>query len=215
LEWLILEGNCEDLSGEPWQRLDEIITERMYKADDGRRYHIQMTLIDSQYNNDIVVRFCNRYETSVFPIRGTESGTKRGTVKEFQPFETKTGTIGYNINNAVFKDRLANAFKQDWDGLSQQPHWYHNYPVEYPDKFFKELTVEHKVQKKNSITGQVVGWEWHRPNQADNHAWDLSVYNMAALEMAAMDICTRYLDEEQLNWKAFWDFCEKESMFWE
>jgi phage terminase large subunit GpA-like protein len=215
IEWLIFEGNCEDLQEETWQKVRDLLENKFYIADDGRKYFIEMTLIDSQYNNDIVVRFCSEYQTSVFPIRGTEAGTKKGAIKEFSEFTTKSGTIGYNINNSLFKDRLANAFKQEWDGMSLQPTWYPNYPNEYPDKFFKELTVEHKVQKKHAITQQIMGWEWHRPNQADNHAWDLSVYNLAALEMAAVDICTRFLNEDQLNWPKFWEFCESEKMFFE
>lgn len=218
VDWLVFEGDTSDITLPTWQGVMDVILNKEYfdTGPEGKKYKIQTTLIDSQYNTDVVLQFCNLLQDhSVFPIRGTESGTKRGNIKEFSEFKTKIGTIGYNINNSIFKDRLASSFRQHWDGQSLQPKWFPNFPLEYPDAFFKELTVEYKVQKKHPVTKQIMGWEWHRPGGSSNHAWDLTVYNLAALEMAAMEICTRFLRLEVLNWDAFWAFCQEKKFFTE
>lgn len=212
IEWLKLEGDCDDLESEPWQRLRKLIETKVYKADDGRLYRIQLTLIDSQYKTDVVHRFCGDYTQGIYPIRGTELPTKGATLKEFSEFESKVGTTGYNITTTFYKDRLAAALRRDWDGIILQPDWHPNFPQEYPEQFFKEMTIETKREKINKTTGQRLGFVWYG---RDAHAWDSTVYNCAAHDIIALDICIRELGLEYIDREAFWQLCEEGALFWE
>lgn len=212
IEWLKLEGDCEDLQAEPWQKIRNLIEHKEYRADDGRLYRVQLTLIDAQYNADVVHRFCQEYSQGVHPIRGTELPTKGASLKEFSPFESRMGNIGYNITTTIYKDRLAAALKREWDGQSLQPDWHPNFPQDYPDQFFKELTIETKKEKINVKTGQRMGFVWVGQGA---HAWDVTVYCCAALDMVVHDVCTQRLGLDHIDRPAFWQLCEDEALFWE
>ena len=54
---------------------------------------------------------------------------------------------------------------------------------------------------------------WHRPGGARNELWDLLIYNNAALDMVAHDICRRQLDLEVVNWQGFYDLIENEQVY--
>jgi phage terminase large subunit GpA-like protein len=212
IEWHKFEGDCEDLGSEPWQKLREIIEHKIYKADDGRLYKPQITLIDSQYNTDIVLNFCNDYSNGVFPISGRELSVKNAKINEFSEYTSKIGIKAFNITTTLYKDRLAASFKREWDGESLQPDGYPNFPQDYPEIFFKELTIESKKEKVNKVTGQRMGFVWHGRNA---HAWDTMVYNSAAHDMIAFDVCQHRLGLESINREAFWELCESEKLYFE
>ena len=212
IEWLKLEGDCESLEAEPWDDLRDLIENKIYRADDGKLYRIQLTLVDAQYNTDIVHRFCGEYSGGVHPIRGTELSTKGATVREFSEFTSKVGTIGYNITTTIYKDRLAAALKRDWDGVGPQPDWHPNFPQDYQDQFFKELTIETKKEKINEKTKKREGFIWVG---RDAHSWDLTVYCSAAHDMIALDICERELGLDCIDRPKFWALCEEAALFWE
>lgn len=215
IEWLKLEGDCEDLNAGPWNKLRELIETKVYKADDGRLYRPQLTLVDSGYNPDIVYRFCAEYTLGVYPIAGRDLPPKTANIREFSEFESKLGTIAYHITVTIYKDRLAAALRREWNGIDLQPEGHPNFPQDYPDQFFKELTAEQKREKINPTTGQRMGFVWYRASGADNHAWDLTIYCSAALDMVAYDICQRELQLEYVDWSQFWALCETEALFWE
>jgi len=213
VEWLQFEGDCSQYDGEPWQQLEQLIEQRVYVGDDGKQYKIQLTLVDSGYNADTVYEFCEQYERGVFPVAGRTTQNTGRSVKEYQPFETKRGTVGYWINVDRYKDRLAASLRREWDGVQLQPPGYVNFPQDYPEAFFKQLTVEQKRERVNERTGQRMGWEWYRPSNADNHAWDLTVYNLAALDMVAVDLCIEQHEREAVDWVEFWEACKAGAYF--
>jgi phage terminase large subunit GpA-like protein len=214
IQWLKLEGEGagDDLQSQPWNDLRELIESKTYKADDGKLYRVQVTLIDSQYSADIVHRFCEEYSAGVHPIRGTDLPIKGARIREFSEFTSKMGAIGYNITTTIYKDRLAAALKREWDGISLQPDWHCNFPQDYPDQFFKELTIETKKEKIDAKTQKRLGFVWVGRNA---HAWDLTVYNSAAHDMIALDICERELGLDHIDRPLFWAFCEEEALFWD
>ncbi|MCK5603529.1 phage terminase large subunit family protein, partial [Candidatus Pacearchaeota archaeon] len=216
IEWLKLEceegEECDDLQATPWRRLRKLIEDQVYRSDDGRLYRIQLTLIDSQYYTDIVHRFCEEYSVGVFPIRGTELAPKGKSVKEFSEFESKFNTRGYNITTTLYKDRLAAALKREWSGQGLQPDWHPNFPQEYPEQFFKELTIETKRERIDKRTGRRLGFEWVGRGA---HAWDTTVYNSAAHDIVALDVCVRHLKLDYIDREAFWHLCEERALFWE
>ena len=97
--------------------------------------------------------------------------------------------------------------------MSRQPMRHFNAPGDLTDKQLKELTVETKRAKIEQTTNKRVGWEWHRPSGADNELWDLLVYNNAALDLVAYDLCRRQLDLDLINWQGFYDLIESEQVY--
>lgn len=212
IEWLKLEGDCKNLDGGPWKKLQDLIENKEYLSDDGRIYKIELTLIDSQYHAELVHSFCGQYDGGISPIRGTELPIKSATFKEFSEFKSKTGQIGYNVTTTIFKDRLAVALNREWDGMSFQPNGYPNFPHDYPDQFFKELTIEHKDTVKDAKSGKILGFRWIGRGA---HAWDTLVYNSAAAEIIACDFCINQLELEKVDLPLFWKMCEDDALFWE
>lgn len=215
IEWIKIEGaaeECENLDSPQWKKIREIIEEKTYTSDDGRKYNIQVTFLDSQYATDLVHNFCGDYTAGVFPIRGTELPVKGKTFKEFSEFTSKLGTVGYNITTTIYKDRLAASLRREWDGLTLQPDGYPNFPADYPDTFFKELTIERKVEVKDAKSGKVLGFEWKGRGA---HAWDTLVYNAAACDVLALNTCEINLKLEEIDYPQFWALCERDGLFWE
>lgn len=220
IENLKLEGDCSDLNSEdsPWQKLRELIETKVYLDRAGRQYRPVITLVDAGYSPapDLVYQFCSEYAGGVFPIMGRDFAVKSANFKEFSTYLSKTNVHGFNITTTIYKDRLSRALKREWlnDG-EVQPVDHPNYPQDYNDKFFKELTVETKKEKINSRTGQREGFVWYRPSGADNEAWDTNIYNMAAVDIVCLNVCKEYLKEDIIDHKSFFDICDQNEMFFE
>lgn len=213
IEYLTALGDVTNIEGPAWQLLREVIEQREYIADDGKKYRVQITLIDSGYRPDDVYRFCSDYASGVFPVRGVPA-PQRGSVRaEFATFVTKLGTQGFNITVDIYKDRWSASLRKHWDGISQMPEWFFSAPMNATDQQLKELTVERKVELKDKRTGQRVGWEWRRPSGARNELWDLLIYNSAAVEIVAADVCRSQYGAETVNWPAFWQFVQDSEAF--
>jgi phage terminase large subunit GpA-like protein len=202
-------GNTEDLNDpHTWGALRKLIDEREYVADDGKRYRLQLTLVDSGYRAEQAYSFCYEYERGVIPVKGREYPPKAATFKEFSPFETPLGQRAMGITVDVYKERLSASLRRHWDGETLQPVGHFNAPIDATDKQLKELTVETKVEKIDPRTKQRVGWEWRRPSGAANELWDTLVYNAAALDMLAWDHCIEQLEMDSVDWPAFYRFAE-------
>lgn len=214
------EGDCADKDSEdsPWQSLRDLIETKVFKDKDGRSYRILITLVDAGYSPspDLVYEFCSEYTGGVFPIMGRDFSVKNANFKEFSVYQSKTGVHGFNITTTIYKDRLSRALKREWlnDG-SLQPADHPNFPADYTDKFFKELTVETKKEKVNKVTGQREGFVWYRPSGVDNEAFDTGIYNMCALDIVCSNICQEYLKEDIIDHKQFFEITDNNKLFYE
>ncbi len=203
-------GDTEQLDDEgTWGRLRKLIErtapEEWYVADDGKRYPISVTLIDSGYRKNAVHEFCHQYEAGVFPVKGRDAPPNSAAIREFSEYTTPMGTTAYTITVDLYKDRWSAALRRGWDGISLQPHGHFNAPIDATDKQLKELTTEVKRERIDPRTRERIGWEWHRPSGAANELWDLLVYNNAALDLIAWNVCRGQLGMESVNWTAFYD----------
>lgn len=215
IEYLRLEDeDCSESTSKVWGELREIIEERKYTADDGKRYRVAMTLIDAGYANDTVVSFCADYASGVAPVLGRDRPAKSNRVKEFAEFTTQTGTTGYTITVDHYKDRLAPVLRREWteDAGVQKPYHF-NAPIDISDKALKELTVETRREKTDDKGNTV--YYWHRPGNARNELWDLLVYGHAAIEVIAWSICIQYFKLKTVDWGRFWEYLEKEAIYFE
>lgn len=210
-----VEGNdddCAELSSPVWGRLQSLLEESYYTADDGKRYGIAITFIDAGYANDTVTSFCASYAAGVYPILGRDRPGKNQTIKEFAQFTTQQGTVGYKIVVDHYKDRLAPVLRREWSeeaGLQMRYHF--NAPVDVSDKQLKELTVETRRERQDE-RGQV-SYFWHRPSGARNELWDLLCYGHAAVEVLAWSICIEHFKLDTIDWDQFWSYIEQEQLF--
>jgi phage terminase large subunit GpA-like protein len=202
-----LEGNPEQLDDDAtWGELRRI-KERVYTADDGKRYSIVLTLVDSGYFADQAYQFAAEYEIGIAPIKGRDTPSNSAKSKEFSEFTSPMGTTGYLITVDFYKDRWSGALRRGWDGQSTQPTGHFNAPLDVTDAQLKELTVETKRERLEPGTNRRIGFAWHRPSGAANELWDLLIYNSAALDLVALDYC-RGREFDVVNWNEFYAFCE-------
>lgn len=207
------EGDTEQLDDPgTWKRLEKLIEQQEYTADDGKRYNIALTLIDSGYRPDHVYRFAEQYEAGVFPVKGRGTPPQNANAREFSEFTTPSGLRAYGVTVDFYKDRWSAALRRHWDGMGLQPQGHFNAPLNATDKQLRELTVEVKRERIEKTTGKRIGWEWHRPSGAANELWDLLVYGNAALDLIAWNYSLG-LKLETTNWAAFWDDCLGQKLF--
>lgn len=208
-----IEGtDCTEQSSPVWGKLRETIEEKIYTADNGKQYRAVLTFIDASYANDTVSAFCSEYAVGVYPILGRDRTAKNQKISEFAEFKTQAGTIGYRVLVDHYKDRLGPVLRREWhEGEEVQRPYHFNAPVDLADKRLKELTVETRRQKEDDRGN--VSYYWHRPSGARNELWDLLVYAHATVEVLAWQICIQHFELETIDWPQFWDYIEKEKLY--
>lgn len=207
------DDDCGELTSPVWGRLRELIEDKEYVADDGKKYRIALTLVDAGYVNDTVTTFCSDYASGVYPILGRERPAKNQAIKEFAEFTTQAGTVGYRILVDHYKDRLAPVLRREWEeGAGDQKKYHFNAPIDISDKQLKELTVETRVEKKDDRGNS--SYTWYRPGNARNELWDLLVYGHASVEIMAWSICIQHFELETVDWSTFWDYIESEELYY-
>jgi phage terminase large subunit GpA-like protein len=210
IEYITLEveeggEDCRELTSSVWGRLTDLLENKRYVADDGTEYTPCITFIDAGYANDTVVTFCSQYASGVYPILGRKTASKAQAIKEFRPFKTSAGTVGYVITIDHYKDRLAQVLRRQWDEQRGVQGIYHfNAPIDITDKQLKELTTEYRKEKIETDGSK--SYSWYRPGNAPNELWDLLVYGSAAVEVIAYSICIERFELETVDWSKFWDF---------
>ena len=207
------EDDCTEITSPVWGRLRELIEEKEYTADDGKKYSIAITLVDAGYANDTVTTFCGDYASGVYPILGRDRPAKNQTIKEFAEFTTQAGTVGYRILVDHYKDRLAPVLRREWtEGADEQKKYHFNAPIDIADKQLKELTVETRRERKDEKGN--TSYFWYRPGNARNELWDLLCYGHAAVEIMAWAICIQHFELDNVDWPKFWDYVENEKLYY-
>lgn len=217
IDYLTFEGDTEQVTDAgSWGALRKLILDKRYKADDGRRYGIAVTVIDSGYNTDTVYNFCAELQ-GVFPIKGREVPPKSAKLKEFSEFDSTLNVKGFGITVDLYKERWSAALKLEWNGLGDQPAGHFNAPGAEPnaitEKQLRELTAEVKSVKVDKVTGRKLGFTWRRPSGAANELWDLLVYGSAALDMLAWALAGRLEDLSRIDWRVFFEKAESGGLF--
>jgi phage terminase large subunit GpA-like protein len=175
---------------ECWKELEEYFS-RTFPREDGAELPIRLVAIDSGFNTQHVYNFCRRFPiTRVVPIKGSESLSvaigfpkavdarmKGGKVKRRA---VKVWSVGVN----VLKTELYGFLKIDppVTGESKSPGLCH-FP-EYDQEYFKQLTAEKVVWRRNRKGYAVAEWVKDRER---NEALDCRVYARAAASMAGLD----------------------------
>lgn len=212
IDYWRFEGNTEQLDDKAtWGQLRELIWKKVYTADDGSKYRVKITLVDSGYLTDQVYRFCEEFPAGVFPCKGKEAGPT-STIKPYAEFKTPSGIIGFLLTVDYYKDRWSAHLRREWDGIGLQPVGHFNAPHNITEAQLRELTVETKRPRAVSTTGREGGFAWHRIPGAANELWDLLIYASAALELLAANFSAG-AKFPYTNWPLFYKTCAEKKLF--
>lgn len=201
-----IDGATEDFNG-PWNELADLIENKVYEADDGKRYRIAMTVVDSGHYTDWVYAFCGRFASGVYATKGQDWIKNGETYQKFnQATLDRIGLpLAYHVNAGKLKDRISRSLNVlEWNENSFQDEWYPNFPEDFHDDYFKMFEAEEKVEVYDKLTNQWLKTIWRCKFGAPNHGFDTYVYNLAALEIFAEDICRNDLNMGFLHWPSFW-----------
>ena len=217
----------EEYQGDPadlgdvttWRRLKDFIKTKVYVADDGRRYPLRITLIDSGNQPSVVTSFSEEFNFGadgfvVMPIKGASGESVDKWVQPFRPTRMKTGQVCMTIAVSQYKDRLSSTLEQEWSGVGVMPENHFSAPAQISDAKLRELTVEKRVLRVDKATGRKLGFKWICPSGARNELWDLSVYAWAGLHMVCSNLCIDQMGLPAQNFDVFWDYCENHAAYW-
>lgn len=171
-----------------FEEIDRIMN-MQYMTEEGDPMVVNLCLIDSGDQTDIVYDFCALHSDYALPVKGS-SHAQLSHYKLSMVNKTDSRAYGMQlvlVDGGRYKDMIA--------GRMQRPNgkgsWmvYSGCDMEYAT----QVTAEHKVNVKTpSGTKQV--WQ-KKSSHADNHYLDAEVYTLAAADV--MGVRTLHLVEEQ------------------
>lgn len=179
--WIVLHKLLYGDPAQPqlWQDVDQFLL-REYRTMDGRALRVSVVAVDTGgHHTEAAYRFCNRrIGRRVFAIKGAPGPRpiwppRAGSSKKYK------GTRVFIVGVDTAKDAIHARLKIENAG----PGCIH-FPVTseasgtFDLKYFQQLTCEYVRTK--FIRGHAVR-EWFKPIGARNEAFDLLVYNLAAL----------------------------------
>ncbi|KKM75660.1 hypothetical protein LCGC14_1388010 [marine sediment metagenome] len=168
----------------PWCELAELLTET-FDAEGGGGLKIGRLAIDSGYATQMVYAFARRYAANaVMAIKGQHAGSL--AIGSPSPVDVTAGgrklrgsAKVWPVGVDILKAQLYGWLRLDRPGKDAPepfPPGYAHLP-EYSDEYFKQLTAEELITRKNR-KGYVIR-EWTK-TRARNEALDCRIYAMAA-----------------------------------
>lgn len=191
IDYGVLPGNTADLTDAgPWGQLDALLA-RSFPHEGGAELPIRMLAVDSGYNTSEVYAWARKYPMSrVVAIKGQDSGG--ALIGAPSPIEInlrgRRPMRGYKVwpvVGGIAKSELYGFLRLEapTDGGPYPPGWCH-FP-EYDDDYFKQLTSEQLVSKRNKRGFTVMTWALI-PGR-ENHVLDCRAYARAAATLVGLD----------------------------
>jgi len=191
VDYGVLPGDTADLEKGPWKQLDELLA-RTYEHEDGAEMPIRMLAVDSGYNTQAVYTWARKYPLNrVIAVKGVASGgVLVGTPSPVDiTMRGKRPVYGYKVwpvCGAVAKSEVYGWLRLEAPTNETDP-WsagFCHFP-EYDDDYFRQLTAEHLVSRKNRRG--FVSLEWELIPGRENHVLDCRVYARAAAAVIGLD----------------------------
>ena len=166
---------------------------KSYEHESGIKLLISITLIDSGYRDDMVHKFCKKYNGKR-RIYATKGKQQEGRPILSKPSKTKYNTPLFILGVDALKERVYSRLQMTLDFRNSEeeisleadqpiPGIIH-YPIEYDLEYFEQLTAEKpKTIYKKGFPHR----EWIKNPGQRNEALDITVGNFAALEMLMPD----------------------------
>lgn len=148
-----------------------------YLNENGEPMIVNLCLVDSGDQTDIVYDFCATHSDYALPVKGS-SHAQLSNYKLSKINRTDSRAMGTTlvlVDSGAYKDMIAGRMQRD----NGRGSWmvYSGCDMEYA----KQVTAEHKVNVKHGNTVKKV-WQL-KTSHADNHYLDTEVYNVAAADI--------------------------------
>jgi phage terminase large subunit GpA-like protein len=190
IEYQILMGDPHKT--DVWNKLDEVI-QRTYirssesSARNGERLPVSTVAVDSGYATTSVYAYTRpRLARNVFAIKGM-GGVGRPVVAKQRKVGKRANTWMYPVGTDATKDLILTRLNVEEPGpgychFPREDQFDDDRPRGYDEDYFKGLTGEHRVERKNQ---GVVYKTWRKKSShTRNEPLDCRVYATAALEIA-------------------------------
>lgn len=156
--------------------IDEIMN-REYLSESGERFMVDLCLVDSGYNSDVVYDFCLTHSDYAAAAKGANheqmSHYKISSVNK--EGSSANGLPLVMVDGGKYKDMIASRLRKDNGVGSWMVHG------GCDEAYAKQITSEHKV---NVTKGGVTKAMWKLKSvHGDNHWLDCEVYAMAAADI--------------------------------
>jgi len=201
IDYQVLYGDTSEDEDEVWNELRGLL------KNEYAGHSVQMAFIDSGYNTPQTYSFCDRFESGVFPVMGDSRVGKRAKLFMLRDIS------GYQVKRVdLYTDQL----KQELYGYLEKgtpepgqdyPFGYCHFPIEYGEKYFRQLTAEERY-KETTRTG-AVRHVWHLKSGRRNEAHDCRIYAMGALYYFATAAWEDTFPNDEFSWPDFWKWAEK------
>lgn len=175
--WCIREGYLPCSSRQDFSLLDEVLFDNVYSDAEGDPQPIQMVIIDSGgHRTAEVYDWCRRpAPCRKIAVKGEQ---RMAAVYKWSKIDTYPGTSRLipggiqllRISTTHYKNALASRLEI---APTDPGAWHYHSETNY--EWAQQMCAEHL----DDTTGL-----WTCPPNRDNHAWDCSVYNMAAADIA-------------------------------
>jgi phage terminase large subunit GpA-like protein len=191
IDYGVLPGNTNDLTeAGPWGQLDALLA-RSFVHESGAELQIRMLAVDSGYNTSEVYTWAKKYPMNrVVAVKGQDTGG--ALIGAPAPVEInlrgRRPIRGYKVwpvVGGIAKSELYGSLRLEapLDDQVCPPGWCH-FP-QYDDDYFKQLTGEQLVSRRNKRGFTVMAWSLI-PGR-ENHVLDARVYARAAAQLVGLD----------------------------
>lgn len=173
-----------------WNDLDAYINKVFhFEGDEGLGLPIKMTAVDSGYNTQHVYNFCRKYPINkVVPIKGVDSlsviiGHPRAVDVKTNGKTYRRGVKVFSVGVSLLKSELYGWLKMLQPVNEETPTGFSHFP-EYDEEYFRQLTAERLIIKKNRRGFAQTEWVKERER---NEALDTRIYARAAASLVGLD----------------------------
>ena len=183
-------------AGNVWDEFDKVL-DTIYTTDSGRKMKCFITGVDTGHYTSYAYDYIANTNFYVLGLKGKDVDKYRKYGIDTPVFkQSRERKDLYLVEVNQLKDDLADYIELHWknDGETPQPSGFMNFPLPEKGKYtfknyFEHYEAEHRVIEENSI-GELTGTRWvKKSSSAQNHFWDVRVYNIALKEILTALVC--------------------------
>lgn len=203
----IFKGNTSDVYDPCWAEFakikDEVFT-------DGKQ--VEIMLVDSGDGElrDVVYSFCDLFgDGLIMPLKGFVSTTRtreKFRIAEIKEFE---GIALVEIFVDLYKNTLSRYLSQEERIDGDYPDGWFTFANGYSDEYFRQLTTERKVKVTTPGGLTTIKWVQHGRNEA----FDLNVYNLAAIDMLIQQTSMLVLGYDSSNPREVFEYLKTQKEY--
>lgn len=200
IDYKVFAGETE--KPEVWAQLETFVSTSFPSADNKKSFPIKMIGIDSGFNTQHVYNFCRKFpSTRVIPLKGSDAmaqiiGIPRIVDVRAKGKTYRRGVKVWTVGVSHLKSELYGFLKLEKPIENDiYPTGFCHFP-EYDSEYFKQITAETIVTKRNRKGFSTTEWVKSRER---NEALDCRIYNRALASLIGID---RFKDSD-------WDKIER------